>query len=1081
MGLAQFAHFTQSARHNSKDSHTMGKPKSTRHSSLFFTPCTERTRERKLIQREYLADEQTSVHNLLKMEQDHHNDRIHADTTTIVKTLRKQAPPPGLDAFLLEYDLSTHEGIILMCIAEALLRIPDPATIDKLIRDKLSSGNWNKHIEHSESLLVNASTWGLLLTGKIVHLNQEGTSISNWLQRIVAKSGEPIIRSAMKQAMAILGSQFVMGQTINAALKRSQQKASQHIFYSFDMLGEAAMTAKDANDFFSAYKHAIEQLANHSKQKDLYAKDSISVKLSALHPRYQLSQQSRVHTELRSRLFELALLAKKHQLCITIDAEESERLELSLDLFESVYMDPKLDGWSGLGLAVQAYQKRAHAVINWLIHLSKQKGKRIPIRLVKGAYWDSEIKRSQELGLMGYPVFTRKHHTDLSYLVCARTLLAHQKYIYPQFATHNAYTIAYILNHANDSASFEFQRLHGMGETLYQTVIEHFKDRTVHCRVYAPVGGHKELLPYLVRRLLENGANTSFINRIQDKNIPISRVVRNPIEQTHRYKASPHPNIPLPRQLFSPARVNSTGYNLHDENVLTEFAMHFKQLDQKKWDAQAIVGNAHINKNPTQTQVIHAPYDRNKIIGQVSFSDKNDIELAISTASLAQREWGRTAVTHRCTLLNRYADLLEKEFQHCVSLLILEAGKTLSDAVAETREAIDFCRYYAHQAKLSLAKPQTLRGPTGERNLLSLSGRGPFLCISPWNFPLAIFSGQISAALICGNSVLAKPARQTPLIAAFAIDLAHQAGIPRTVLQFLPGEGHIIGEALIRDERIKGVAFTGSTETAHTIHKIIAGRNGGIIPFIAETGGQNTMIVDSSALLEQVVSDVINSAFNSAGQRCSALRVLYLQEDIADKVINLLKGATAELRVGDPRFYATDIGPVIDDNARKKLLAHISLMQQQAKPIFSLPLPASCHTGCYVPPCAFEINHINELKEEVFGPILHIIRYRANDLNVVISDINNTGYGLTLGIHSRIESTVEKIIAQTHIGNIYVNRNMVGAVVGVQPFGGEGLSGTGPKAGGPYYLQRFCSEHTVTINTTAIGGNASLLALDDEP
>ncbi len=1061
----------------------MGKFKNTSHDDLFFTPFTERTRKRKRMHNEYLANEQKTVHQLLEFIQGTHDnhDKIHADATTIIETLRHQTPPPGLDAFLLEYDLSTHEGIILMCIAEALLRIPDPATVDKLIRDKLTSGDWNKHIEHSESLLVNASTWGLLLTGKIIHLDQEGTNISNGLKRIVAKSSEPIIRSAMKQAMAILGSQFVMGRTIDTALGRTQQNKNPRTLYSFDMLGEAAMTAKDADQFFKAYKHAIEQLANHSKQEDLYARDSISVKLSALHPRYQLSQQSRVLTELRSRLFELALLAKKHQLCITIDAEESERLELSLDLFESVYMDPALAGWSGLGLAVQAYQKRAHAVINWLIHLSKQNGKRIPVRLVKGAYWDSEIKRSQELGLIDYPVFTRKHHTDLSYQVCAHTLLAHREYIYPQFATHNAYTIAYILNHTNDASSFEFQRLHGMGDALYRAVIEHFKDQTVNCRIYAPVGGHKELLPYLVRRLLENGANTSFINQIQDKKIPIKKVIRDPVEQTLHYKASPHPNIPLPRQLFAPTRLNSPGYHLHDENTLTEFAMYLKQLDQKEWVAQPIIGNTNINKNPTQAQMIHAPYDRNKIIGQVSFADKNEIALAIDTASLAQQGWAQTKVAYRCTLLDQYADLLEKEFQHCLALLMLEAGKTLADAVAEVREAIDFCRYYAYQAKLSLSQPQKLKGPTGERNLLSLSGRGPFLCISPWNFPLAIFLGQISAALVCGNTVLAKPARQTPLIAAFAIDLAHQAGIPKTVLQCLPGEGHIIGETLIRDERIKGVAFTGSTDTAHTIHKTIAGRSGGIIPFIAETGGQNTMIVDSSALPEQVVSDVINSAFNSAGQRCSALRVLYLQEDIADKVINLLKGAMAELQVGDPRFYATDIGPVIDDNARKKLLAHIRLMQQQAKSIYSIPLPASCDKGYYVPPSVFEISHINELKEEVFGPILHIIRYRANDLNVVISDINNTGYGLTLGIHSRIESTVEKIIAQTHIGNIYVNRNMVGAVVGVQPFGGEGLSGTGPKAGGPYYLQRFCSEHTVTINTTAIGGNASLLALDDEP
>ena len=1049
--------------------------------TAFFTLASRSCELRQAINTYYLADEQQTVTNLLSLSQvsPEVKETIDQQATKVVELIRDdEHANKGLDAFLLEYDLSTKEGIILMCIAEALLRIPDNETVDKLIRDKLLSGDWDKHVEHSESLLVNASTWGLMLTGKMVSLEEENSDISTWVKRLVAKSGEPVIRTAMRQAMAILGQQFVMGQTIDNALKRSQDSENIAYRYSFDMLGEAAITHSDAEKYFKAYQQAILKIAESSKTQELINnKPSISIKLSALHPRYHLSQHQRVHTELRQQLYDLALLAKENEICLTIDAEETERLELSLDLFESIFTDPSFTDWNGLGLAVQAYQKRAYSVLEWLIQLAKTQNKRIPVRLVKGAYWDSEIKRAQELGLANYPVFTRKHHSDLSYQVCAKLLLANANYIFPQFATHNAYTIAYILEHTNDTIEFEFQRLHGMGVPLYQHITKLYNSRKIPCRVYAPVGGHKELLPYLVRRLLENGANTSFINRIHDKNTPIEKIVNDPEILTRKYNATPHQNICLPRDLYGESRQNAQGYNLFDEDNLRAFSQHLSKLKEEKWNASPTVGDSTSESTGSS---IYSPYDHNNIVGYVHKADEKNIESALSYSSKAFTSWHKTSVQERSTALRQCALLLEKHFEDCLVLLITEAGKTITDAIAEVREAIDFCRYYALQAEKLFSQPEIMPGPTGEQNTLYLTGRGTFACISPWNFPLAIFIGQITAALAAGNTVIAKPAGQTPLIAAFAIDLLHQAGIPKAVVQLLPGSGELIGNYLINDQRIKGIAFTGSTETAQHIHQSIAKRQHGIIPLIAETGGQNAMIVDSSALPEQVVLDVIHSAFNSAGQRCSALRVLFLQNDIADKIIQLLKGAMAELTIGSPCSYATDIGPVIDNEAKTKLHDHINKMKGIAKSVFTIDIPSDLQRGSYVAPTVIEINRLSQLEKEVFGPVLHVIRFEKNELSNVISDINNTGYGLTLGVHSRIESTVDQVINHANVGNLYVNRNMIGAVVGVQPFGGEGLSGTGPKAGGPHYLYRFCTERTISTNTAAVGGNTSLLALDND-
>jgi RHH-type proline utilization regulon transcriptional repressor/proline dehydrogenase/delta 1-pyrroline-5-carboxylate dehydrogenase len=1004
---------------------------------------------------------------------------VQAMAAGLVEKVRIRAADPGLvEAFMREYDLSSEEGVLLMCVAEALLRVPDQATADKLIRDKLGDANWDSHLGQSTSLLVNASTWGLMLTGKIVGLGEETQrNVSGAFKRLVQRAGEPAIRLAVRQAMRIMGHQFVMGRTIDEALEKSRKPDSAVFRHSFDMLGEGAFTTADAARYFEAYRNAIAAIGAGGPYANVFAAPSISVKLSALHPRYELAKRARVHAELMPRVLELAQLAKKVGIGFTIDAEESERLELSLDVIAGVYADPSLDGWEGYGLAVQAYQKRAPFVLDFLLDLARTTGRRMPIRLVKGAYWDSEIKKAQADGLSGYPVFTRKPNTDVSYLACAKKMLAARDACYPMFATHNAQTIAAIHQFAKNAGGpdYEYQRLHGMGHDLYAEVIGK-NQLAVPCRVYAPVGSHEDLLPYLVRRLLENGANSSFVNRITDESVPPATLVADPVATVAGFESKPHPRIPQPSGLFGPERKNSMGVNLSNDIDLAKLAMGVNAA-VKPWQAAPLVPGA--KPSGLTTVAVSNPADRRQIVGQWQAADSAMVELALANAQAAFDGWDHTPAASRAKILEYAADLMEQRMPELIALCVKEAGKTLSASVAEVREAVDFCRYYAVQSRKLFGQPEKLPGPTGESNELQLHGRGVFVCISPWNFPLAIFMGQIAAALAAGNTVIAKPAEQTTLIAHLAVKLLHEAGVPENVLQFLPGDGATVGAALTRDPRVTGVVFTGSTETAWAINRTLAARNAAIATLIAETGGQNALIADSSALPEQLVKDAITAAFDSTGQRCSAARILFVQADIADKVIAMLSGAMDELLVGDPGLLSTDVGPVIDEDAKAILVAHAERMAKEAKLIKELKLPETCANGSFFAPRAYELTSLSQLTREVFGPVLHVIRYQAADLDQVLAQINATGYGLTLGIHSRIDATVAHIARSVHVGNCYVNRNQIGAVVGVQPFGGEGLSGTGPKAGGPHYLLKFASERTLTINTTAAGGNASLLTLTD--
>lgn len=1029
-------------------------------------------------------DEAQCVAHLLKeakLSQDM-NARISAQTRDLVATVRKQRlQKGGIDAFLCEYDLSTDEGIALMCLAEALLRVPDKTTIDRLIRDKLTSADWQAHRGKSDSWLVNMTTWALMLTGKIYTQEQIETKSKNLgglLSRFIERSSEPVVRKAIAHAVKILSRQFVMGQTIEEALQRAKPYEKRGYAYSYDMLGEAARTQADADAYFTAYQHAINALATSVKNSELplTQRPGISVKLSALHPRYEISQYQRVLDEIVPKLFSLAVHAKEAGISLTVDAEESDRLDLSLDIIDAVFSDPALDGWEGFGLAVQAYQKRAWYVLDWLSDLAKRNKRRLMIRLIKGAYWDTEIKIAQERGLDGYPVFTRKASTDVSYLACARKILQHLDVFYPQFATHNAHSVATLLELMGDNRNFEFQCLHGMGYTLYDQLVgpEH---AGIVCRIYAPVGGHEQLLSYLVRRLLENGANSSFVNRIIDANTPIDDLTVDPVDKVDQYAQKPHPHIPLPAHIYGSTRLNSRGYDFSNLPVLQHFSHQLLEGFEKPWQVGPIIcGEEH---NQTGLPV-SSPTHRELYIGKVLLATPEQVEQALDAATKAFPTWSHTPAETRARYLEHAADLFEKHGMELMALLVREGGKTWNDAVAELREAVDFCRYYAEQARKLFTHPIQLPGPTGESDQLSLHGRGVAACISPWNFPLAIFIGQVAACLAAGNTVIAKPAAQTPLVAGLAIRLLHTAGIPGDVVQLLPGRGAVVGEALVNDPRISLILFTGSTETAWMINQKLAARKTAIVPFIAETGGQNAMIVDSSALPEQIVQDVITSAFTSAGQRCSALRVLFVQEDIADKLLTMLSGAMKELRIGDPACFNTDVGPVIDQSAKDTLEKHAQRMMQEAKLVYQMELPIDCPPGSYFAPRVFEIGALSQLTEEVFGPILHVVRYSADKLDDVIASINQTGYGLTLGIHSRIVQTVDYIVQRVHVGNIYVNRNMIGAVVGVQPFGGEGLSGTGPKAGGPHYLLRLCTERTLCINTTASGGNASLMSLGDE-
>ncbi|KEI73150.1 bifunctional proline dehydrogenase/L-glutamate gamma-semialdehyde dehydrogenase PutA [Endozoicomonas elysicola] len=993
-----------------------------------------------------------------------------------------------IDALLLQYSLDTREGILLMCLAEALMRIPDNRTADALIRDKLSVADWKKHLSQSDSLLVNASTWGLLLTGKVVNLEAgEDGSAGGVIGKLVNRMGEPVIRQAVNQAMKIMGRHFVLGRTISEALKNGLKQRDKGYTYSFDMLGESALTMEDARRYHDEYLAAIRAVASEPDHKSS-SRAGISIKLSALHPRYEVSQKDRVFQELVPALLDLVREARAGNVAINMDAEEQDRHELFLEVFERVYRHPDCRGWGGLGLVIQAYGKRALPSLCWLSALAREQGDRIPVRLVKGAYWDSEIKLCQQQGLPGYPVYTRKEATDVAYLVCAKFLLSEpvRATLYPQFASHNAHTVASILTMAEQAGldnkntdDFEFQRLHGMGDALYNLVLDNHGHPV---RIYAPVGSHKDLLPYLVRRLLENGANSSFVHRLVDAKTPIASLVQHPVETLKSRVCFQNDQIPLPPDIYGQKRKNSLGVNVDIESQWQTFQQKVQGFMEYDWHQGPWV-DGHLAQT-SEVSEVSCPYDRSQLAGHLRWSDDAQVDTAAGVAVAAFYKWNATPAEERAQCLERLADLLEDNREELVALCHREAGKTLHDAIDEVREAVDFCRYYANQARerfsSSTMMPEPTGGPTGESNELRLSGRGVFLCISPWNFPLAIFLGQVTAALAAGNTVIAKPAEQTGLIAGRAVELMLQAGIPGGVIQLLPGAGAKVGHQLVTDTRIAGVVFTGSTETARVINLALANRPGPIVPLIAETGGQNAMIVDSTALPEQVVKDVILSAFGSAGQRCSALRVLYVQKDIADRVISLLQGAMQELSIGNPSLHSTDIGPVIDEKARQSLQSHIERMKKEAKLLFECELPAACSNGSFVAPVAFEIDHIGQLEKEHFGPVLHVIRYDAQALPEVIDQINSTGYGLTLGIHSRNEVTATYIEERVKVGNIYINRNQTGAVVGVQPFGGQGLSGTGPKAGGPNYLLRFATEQTVSINTTAVGGNATLLSLGSE-
>jgi RHH-type proline utilization regulon transcriptional repressor/proline dehydrogenase/delta 1-pyrroline-5-carboxylate dehydrogenase len=1028
----------------------------------------------------YLADEEALVRELAQAADpgDSARENIQDTAAQLVRAVRRhKAKEGGIDAFLQQYDLSSDEGVLLMCIAEALLRIPDSDTADRLIADKVTSAQWKDHVGVSDSLFVNASTWGLMLTGQLLSIDEGAIrNPAQALGKLASRAGEPVVRTAMRQAMRIMGHQFVMGRTIDEALARSTKQDNRAFRYSFDMLGEAALTGADAQRYFEAYRSAIERIGAAGAASDIFSAASISVKLSALHPRYSFDQHDRVMSELVPRVAELATHAKEAGIALTVDAEEADRLEISLQVFERVYRDAALRDYEGFGLALQTYQRRARSAVDFLTGIADDVGRRIPVRLVKGAYWDTEIKRAQEQGLASFPVFTRKAHTDVSYLACARQALAAGAALYPQFATHNAHTLASILHYAGSRRDYEFQRLHGMGEELYAEIIDSDKfDRP--CRVYAPVGSHEDLLPYLVRRLLENGANTSFVNRIVDESVDVEDIVADPIALSADGGFSPHPAIVPAARIFGDERVNSAGINLPDGNVSAALLADMQSAAARPRAAyplvggQAMTGKELPSTNPARTR---------EVVGICQQAEPAHVDLALEQAVAGQAEWDRVPAAERAIILNRAADLFEEHTAELLALCVQEAGKTIPDAIPELREAVDFLRYYAAQARDQFGEPHELPGPTGELNTLGLRGRGVFVCISPWNFPLAIFTGQVAAALAAGNAVLAKPAEQTPLVAFRAVELLLEAGIPPSVLHFLPGDGASIGGRAVADPRVAGVAFTGSTETARLINRTLAERDGPIAVLIAETGGQNAMFVDSSALPEQVVLDSVYSAFNSAGQRCSALRLLCVQDDIADRVIEMLVGHMDELVVADPAQLSTDVGPAIDEEARGLLDAHVERMGDAARIVHRCVQKNDTDNGTFFAPTLIEIDSIDVLEREVFGPVLHVMRFRNKDLGKTLDAVNATGYGLTMGLHSRIDSRARAIAERSGAGNLYINRNMIGAVVGVQPFGGRGLSGTGPKAGGPHYLPRFGTEFTVSNNIAAVGGNASLLSLESD-
>ncbi len=964
------------------------------------------------------------------------NARIDRTATRLIEAIRAERDRlGGVEDMLREFALSTKEGLALMVLAEALLRVPDAATANQFIEDKLGEGDFLHHETKSTAFLVNASAWALGMSARVI---QPGETPQGTIGRLVKRLGAPAVRAATRQAMRLMGSHFVLGETIEAALARARSPSSRAPRYSFDMLGEGARTAGDATRYFDAYASAIETIGRTAGEQALPDRPGISVKLSALHPRFEAVSRSRVMTELVPRLLDLAQRAKTYDLNFTVDAEEADRLELSLDVIAATLRHSSLDQWSGFGLAVQSYQKRASEVIAYVDELARTLNRRLMVRLVKGAYWDTEIKRAQERGLDGYPVFTRKAMTDLNYIACARQLLALRPRLFPQFATHNALTVATVMQLAGEQGDFEFQRLHGMGDALYATLAEDHPELAY--RTYAPVGSHRDLLAYLVRRLLENGANSSFVALAADDAVPVATLLQRPAEIIGSPERARHPKIPAPRDLYRPQRVNSRGVEFGERAAL-----------------DALISAISKEFTPAAASVIDGtPQQANA---------------AVAAARSGFNSWSATPARIRAEALDKAADLLQLRVAQYIALLQREGGKTLDDALSEVREAVDFCRYYAAQGRELFDRGEPMPGPTGESNVLCLRGRGVFVAISPWNFPLAIFLGQVTAALMAGNSVVAKPAEQTPLIAAEAVSLLHEAGVPASALRLVTGDGSI-GAALTAHPDIAGVVFTGSTEVGRSINRALAAKNGPIVPLIAETGGINAMIADATALPEQVTDDVVTSAFRSAGQRCSALRLLFVQDDVAERMIEMIAGAARELKIGDPKDPATHVGPVIDAEAKQRLDSYIERMNKQARVHFAGVAPE----GNYVAPHIFELSDAAELSEEVFGPILHVVRYPADRLARVVRRIEQSGYGLTLGIHSRIDDTIAQVIDALQVGNVYVNRNMIGAVVGVQPFGGYGLSGTGPKAGGPHYLPRFATEQTVTINTAAVGGNAALLS-----
>lgn len=982
-----------------------------------------------------------------------------------------------VQGLLQEFSLSSQEGVALMCLAEALLRIPDKGTRDALIRDKIANGKWSDHLGKSSSIFVNAASWGLLLTGKLVATHNE-EKMSSALNRIIGKRGEPVIRKGVDMAMRMMGEQFVTGETIGEALANATRYEAKGFRYSYDMLGEAALTEEDAQRYLASYEQAIHSIGKASNGRGIYEGPGISIKLSALHPRYSRAQYERVMDELYPRLLGLTLLAKQYDIGINIDAEEADRLEISLDLLERLCFEPKLTGWNGIGFVIQAYQKRCPFVIDHVIDLARRSRHRLMIRLVKGAYWDSEIKRAQVEGLEGYPVYTRKVYTDVSYVACARKLLNAPDAIFPQFATHNAHTLAAIYQIAGQNyypGQYEFQCLHGMGEPLYEQVVGKLADGKLNrpCRVYAPVGSHETLLAYLVRRLLENGANTSFVNRIADHSVSINELVADPVVAVEKLSAQeggiglPHPRIPQPRDLYGSARLNSSGIDLSNEHRLASLSTALLTSAMQDWKALPMLGGAV--SDGTQ-EPVRNPADHQDIVGYVQEASEADVDTALLAAGAAGPIWQATPPAERAAILDRAADLMDAQIQQLMGLLVREAGKTYMNAIAEVREAVDFLRYYALHTREHF--------DNGTHRPL-----GPVVCISPWNFPLAIFTGQVAAALATGNTVLAKPAEQTPLIAAQAVRILLEAGIPEGALQLLPGRGETVGARLVGDDRVKGVMFTGSTEVAGILQRNLAGRldaNGKPVPLIAETGGQNAMIVDSSALAEQVVGDVVASAFDSAGQRCSALRVLCVQEDVADRVLTMLKGAMAEYRLGNPEHLNVDIGPVIDAEAQANIESHIKTLREKGRTVHQLSRVNKAETGrgTFVTPTLIELDSFDDLKREVFGPVLHVVRFARENLKALMDQINGTGYGLTLGVHTRIDETIAQVVSQAHAGNLYVNRNMVGAVVGVQPFGGEGLSGTGPKAGGPLYMYRLLSTRPDDAISQAFSASDTGATLD---